>query len=151
MILQFFCFLPLLKILFSSILIWFLVFNATFHRASDEQVGPGSYGSWICLPICLFVCLMVFNTTFNNISAISCWSVLLVEETRGFGENHWPVASDWQTLRHNVVHLSLISWVVVNPTTTARTAPVYLYNTRSYGNSTTRISTTVCKIDSHPQ
>ena len=25
---------------------------------------------------------MVFNATFNNISAISCWSVLLVEETR---------------------------------------------------------------------
>jgi hypothetical protein len=25
---------------------------------------------------------MVFNTTFNNISVISGWSVLLVEETR---------------------------------------------------------------------
>jgi hypothetical protein len=25
--------------------------------------------------------LMVFNTTFNNISAISWWSVLLMEET----------------------------------------------------------------------
>jgi hypothetical protein len=24
---------------------------------------------------------MVFNATFNNISVISCWSVLLVEET----------------------------------------------------------------------
>ena len=31
--------------------------------------------------------VMVFNTTFNNIS----WqSVLLVEETRIPGENHWP-------------------------------------------------------------
>jgi len=28
---------------------------------------------------------MVFNATFNNISVISWWSVLLVEET---GENH---------------------------------------------------------------
>jgi len=28
---------------------------------------------------------MVFNATFNNISVISCRSVLLVEET---GENH---------------------------------------------------------------
>jgi hypothetical protein len=28
----------------------------------------------------LLVCLMVFNTTFNNISVISWWSVLLVEE-----------------------------------------------------------------------
>ena len=31
----------------------------------------------------LFVCLMVFNATFNNISVISWWSVLLVEETGG--------------------------------------------------------------------
>ena len=37
--------------------------------------------------------LMVFNVTFNNISAISWRSVLLVEETGGPGENHRPVAS----------------------------------------------------------
>ena len=37
--------------------------------------------------------LGVFNTTFNNISAISWWSVLLMEETRVHGENHQPVAS----------------------------------------------------------
>jgi hypothetical protein len=43
---------------------------------------------------------MVFNATFNNISVISWWSVLLVEET---GDNHRPVASHWQTLSHNVV------------------------------------------------
>jgi hypothetical protein len=30
----------------------------------------------------------VFNTTFNDISAISLWSVLLVKETRVPGENH---------------------------------------------------------------
>ena len=29
----------------------------------------------------VFVCYMVFNATFNNISVISSWSVLLVEET----------------------------------------------------------------------
>jgi len=46
---------------------------------------------------------MVFNTTFNNISVISWWSVLLMEETRVSGENHRPAASDWQTLSHNVV------------------------------------------------
>jgi hypothetical protein len=40
---------------------------------------------------------MVFNTTFNNISAISWQSV---EET---GENHRPETSHWQTLSHNVV------------------------------------------------
>jgi hypothetical protein len=32
--------------------------------------------------------LMVFKATFNNISVISWWSVLLVEETRVPGENH---------------------------------------------------------------
>jgi activator of HSP90 ATPase len=30
---------------------------------------------------------MVFNTNFNNISDISWWSVLLVEETGVFREN----------------------------------------------------------------
>jgi hypothetical protein len=33
---------------------------------------------------------MVFNATFNNISVISWWSVLLVEETRVPGDNHCP-------------------------------------------------------------
>ena len=47
---------------------------------------------------------MVFNATFNNISVISWRSVLFVEET---GENHRPVASHWQTLSHNVVHLAM--------------------------------------------
>ena len=31
---------------------------------------------------------MVLNTTFNNISVISWWSVLLVDETRVPRENH---------------------------------------------------------------
>ena len=31
---------------------------------------------------------MVFNTTFNNISALSWWSGFLVEETGEPGENH---------------------------------------------------------------
>jgi hypothetical protein len=43
------------------------------------------------------------NATFNNISAISWWSVLLVEETRVPGENQRPAASHWQTLSHTVV------------------------------------------------
>ena len=53
---------------------------------------------------------MVFNTTFNNISAISWRSVLLVEETGVPGENHRPVASHLQTLSHNVVHLALVEF-----------------------------------------
>ena len=42
--------------------------------------------------------LMVFNATFNNVSVISCRSVLLVEETGGPRENHRPVTSHRQTL-----------------------------------------------------
>jgi len=37
---------------------------------------------------------MVFSTTFNNISAISWRSVLLVEETGVPGENYRPTASN---------------------------------------------------------
>jgi hypothetical protein len=39
------------------------------------------------------VVVMVFNATFNNISVISLWSVLLVEETGVPRENHRPAAS----------------------------------------------------------
>jgi hypothetical protein len=46
---------------------------------------------------------MLFNATFNNISALSWQSVLLVKETGVPGENHRPIASHWQTLSHNVV------------------------------------------------
>jgi len=46
---------------------------------------------------------MVFNTTFYNISVISWWQVLLVEETRVPAENNRPAASHWQTWSHNVV------------------------------------------------
>jgi hypothetical protein len=46
---------------------------------------------------------MVFNVTFNNISVISWRSVLLVEETEVFRENHRPVTNHSQTLSHNVV------------------------------------------------
>jgi len=47
--------------------------------------------------------VMLFNATFNNISAISWRSVLLVEETRVPREKHRPAASHRQTLSHNVV------------------------------------------------
>jgi hypothetical protein len=78
---------------------WTLLFRAV------NKIWPGE---WLQPPwsLRLYVCIhggrgvMVFNATFNNISVISWWSVLLVEET---GENHWPVKSYWQTLSHNVV------------------------------------------------
>jgi len=47
---------------------------------------------------------MVLNAIFNYISAISWWSVLLVEVTGVPGENHRPAESHWQTLSH-WVHL----------------------------------------------
>jgi hypothetical protein len=43
---------------------------------------------------------MVLNATFNNII------VLLGEKTGEPGENHWLVASHWQTLSHNAVSSS---------------------------------------------
>jgi len=50
---------------------------------------------------------MVFNATFNNISVIAWWSVLLVEVTGVSLENHRPIAIHRQTLLHNVVHLAM--------------------------------------------
>ena len=55
---------------------------------------------------------MVFNATFNNISVISWWSVLLLEETGVSGEHHRPVASLWKTLSQNVVHLAITRFEV---------------------------------------
>jgi len=40
----------------------------------------------------------VFNATFNNISVISWWSVVLVEATGLPRENQWPVARHWHIL-----------------------------------------------------
>ena len=50
------------------------------------------------------VSVMVLNPTLNNISIISWQPVLLVDETGVPCENHWPAASYWQTLSHNVCH-----------------------------------------------
>jgi hypothetical protein len=47
----------------------------------------------------VFLC----NATFNNSSVISWQSILLVEETGVHRENHWLVASHWQTLSLYVV------------------------------------------------
>ena len=50
---------------------------------------------WTYAVLCL---LDGVHATFNNISAISWRSVLLVQETGGPGENHRPAACHWQTL-----------------------------------------------------
>ena len=57
--------------------------------------------------------VLELNATFNNISVISWRLVLFLEETWVPWENHWSVASHWQTLSHNVVVLSTprLSWI----------------------------------------
>jgi hypothetical protein len=47
--------------------------------------------------------VMVFNATFNNVSIISWWSVLLVEETGVPKEKHRPVEVTDKLLSQNVV------------------------------------------------
>jgi hypothetical protein len=51
--------------------------------------------------------LMVFDTISNNISVISCWSVLLVEET---GENHQAYRKSLTNFAHILlyqIHLAM--------------------------------------------
>jgi len=59
--------------------------------------------------------VMVFNATFNNISAITWQSVLLVRETGVSVENHQPAASHWHTWLHiiNVVSSTPTTLVVI--------------------------------------
>ena len=52
--------------------------------------------------VCLFVCLMVYSATFNNISVISWWSVLLTEENRRTRRKTIDLS------QVTVVHLALI-------------------------------------------
>ena len=59
---------------------------------------------------------VVFNATFTNISFISWWSVLLLWETGVPGENHWPVASDWQ-IYHIMLYQVHLAWAGFELTT----------------------------------
>jgi hypothetical protein len=54
---------------------------------------------WGGLNAKLRVRVIVSNATFNNISAISWWLVVLVEEIEVSGENHRLAASHGQSLR----------------------------------------------------
>jgi len=46
---------------------------------------------------------MVFNATFNNVSGISWWSVLLVRKPEYPEEHSRPAASQWQTLPQHAI------------------------------------------------
>ena len=75
----------------------------SFNRYSYHKIRV-SWHSLQCWKWCKSrVRVMVFKATLNNVSVISWQSVLLVEETGVFGENHRPVASHWQTFSHNIV------------------------------------------------
>jgi hypothetical protein len=54
--------------------------------------------------------VMVFNATFNNISAISWQSVLLVTETGGTGEN-----TDLLQITDNLYHIMFKILISANP------------------------------------
>ena len=60
---------------------------------------------------------MLPNAILNNISAISWWSVLLVEETRVPGENHRPVTSRRHTLYKKMLNQVHIAWAGFELTT----------------------------------
>ena len=54
----------------------------------EEECLVGKKWLRFDLLIIIGLVLWCFYATFNNISVISWWSVLLVEETRVPGENH---------------------------------------------------------------
>ena len=62
-----------------------------------------SFMTYILWCIGVRVKVAIFYATFSNISAISWRLVSLVEETGVPGENYRPVASEWQTISHNVL------------------------------------------------
>jgi hypothetical protein len=68
----------------------------SYTSSIPQMTGIKCVPSVVWYTRCKMIWFMVFNATFNNISAISWWSVL-------FTENHRPVASHWQTLSHIVV------------------------------------------------
>jgi hypothetical protein len=69
----------------------FCIFLGQFNLATGYFFKHGNY--IVVISLVLFGNIigfgfMVFNATFKNISAISWWSVLLVEETGVPVENH---------------------------------------------------------------
>ena len=92
--------------------------------------------------------IMVFNATFNNISVISCRSVLLVEETGLPGDNHRPVASHWQILSHNVVSSTPRQWAGFELTTFV---VIYTDCTCSCKSNYHMITTTTAPLTIHAQ
>jgi hypothetical protein len=86
-----------------------------YNYLYNQCLSPLMLWVWIsirarCTPLCDKVCQWLATGLidfvlglYNNISAILWQSVLLVEETRVLGENHWPVASHWQILSRTIM------------------------------------------------
>jgi hypothetical protein len=60
---------------------------------------------------------MVFNATFNNISAILWQSLLLMEETGVYRENHRPVTRYWPPTCHTLLTTDLSHVIDHRPVT----------------------------------
>ena len=75
-----------------------MTFLKFFHNVSTHLLHIMYKYTKMYIPVhCLGLEIRVFNATFNNISAISWRSVLLVEETWVLSENHQHATSHWQT------------------------------------------------------
>ena len=78
--------------------IWFILRYCTVLRPKIQFYVLTTYQLYRFTneyPYCILggLWIMVFNITFNNISVISGWQVLLLEETRIPRKNHRPVTN----------------------------------------------------------
>jgi hypothetical protein len=76
--------------------------NVVFRKSLSYQYVNIRETKWNYFLYLFRTRVMVLNPNFNNISAISWRSVLLVEETGVHGKNHRPAASHLQPLSHYV-------------------------------------------------
>ena len=90
----------------NAIIILFILKYLTFWTPLDFFGGLlHAVLFYICFDLYQRVKIVVFNATFNNISAISWRSVLLVEESGVPWENHQPAASHWQIKVDDIINI----------------------------------------------
>ena len=86
-----------------------------------------------------------FYATFNIISVILWRSVLLVEKIKVPRENHWPVASHWQTLSYTDVVRVHLAWFELTMLVVIDTDCIGSYN---YHMITSMTVTSICELKS---